>query len=239
MSLPLVDTFCPPYEAWETKSAALDEALAAGNLHLRVKVRLIASVSNANEAANYIAGVGADNGLGNFINNALDNSAAYISWKQAMPSKTPAELSKYQKSYPYCDLQQVSAEIEAVGHTLCEGQSLFHAGLWPGGSHMVTDRPLSTSFCPQVALRNADHNGKGYDAGRIDLFVLKATSPKTKVFSYKRKGTNLGHENEVVFTAGAELWLRSEQLICSNYPAGKYGFPNKRISVYVLTVDIS
>lgn len=239
MSLPPVDTFSPPYEVWETRTATLEEMQAAGTPHLRVKVRLIASVANAYDAATYMAKVGADNGLENFIDGALDNSVAYKSWGQAMPSKTPGELSRYQKSYPHCDFAQVSAEIEAVGHVLSEGQCLFHAGLWPGGNRVVTDRPLSTSFCPQVALRNADHKGKGYDAGRIDLLVLRATTPRTKVFSYKRKGTNLGHEKEAVFAAGAEMSLRSTDLVSTDYPAGKYGFPEKRISVYVLVVDIS
>lgn len=127
MNLPLVDTFSPPYEAWETRNATLEEMLAAGNPHLPVKVRLKATISNANEAANYMAAVIADNGLGNFIDDALDRSAAYKSWRQAMPSKTPDELSRYQKLYPHCDFKQVSAEIEAVGGVLSEGQCLFHA----------------------------------------------------------------------------------------------------------------
>lgn len=240
MNLPLVDTFFPPYEIWETRDPTLEEVRATGNFHLRTKVRLIASISSAYEAAMHIATVGADNGLGYFINNALDKSAAYKQWQQAMPSKTPAELSRYQKYYPNCNFAQVSAEIEAIGHLLSEGQCLFHAGLWPiPGNFLQTDRPLSTSFCPQVALRNADHKGKAYDAGRIDLFVLKVTNPKTKIFAYKRKGTNLGHENEVVFAAGAELSLRSAILVNNNYPAGKHGFPDKRISVRVLAIDIS
>lgn len=239
MSLPLVDTFFHPYEAWEERNATYEEALAASNPHLRIKVRLNASVSNAHKAAMYMAGVGADNGLGRFIEDALDDSAEYASWRRAMPSKTPSELSRYQKSYPKCNFEQVSREIEAIGQILSEGQCLFHAGLWHGGNRLVTDRPLSTSFCPQVALRNADHMGKAYDADRIDLFVLRATNPRTKVFAYRRKGTNLGHESEVLFATGAELLLRSRDLVNTNYPAGKYGYPEKRISVYVLAVDIS
>lgn len=239
MSLPLVDTFFPPYEKWEERSPTLDEMMAAGNPHLRIRTGLEASVGSAFDAATYMARVGADNGLGNFINNALDSSDAYKYWRQAMPSRTPDELSRYQKSYPNCDFDQVSKEVEAIGHVLIEQQCLFHAGLWPGGDHLVTDRPLSTSFCPQVALRNADHIGKGYEAGRIDLFVLKATNPKTKVFAYKRKGTNLGHENEVLFAAGADLSLRSAEVVNTDYLAGKWGLPNKRISIRVLAIDIS
>lgn len=239
VSLPLVDTFCPPYEKWETRHPTLEEMTASGNFHQQVKVRLEATVANAHDAAVYMGSVGADNGLGNFINTALDNSVAYKSWRQSMPSKTPEALSRYQKSYPHCDFAQASAEIEAAGHLLSEGQCLFHAGLWPGGGGLTTDRPLSTSFCPQVALRNADHLGKGYDAGHIDLFVLRASRPKTKVFAYKRKGTNLGHENEVLFAAGADLTLVSTVVVNTNYPAGRWGLPDKRISVRVLTVEVS
>jgi len=239
MSLPLVNTFVSPYEKWETRRPTLEEMLASGNLHMSIRVRLEATVTNAHDAATYIGRVGADNGLGNFINGALDNSLAYKHWRQAMPSKTPDALSRYQRSYPHCDFAQVSAEIERIGQVLSEGQCLFHAGLWPDGARLITDRPLSTSFCPQVALRNADHLGKGYDAGHIDLFVLRATSPSTNVFAYKRKGTNLGHENEVLFAAGANLTLVSAEVANTDYPAGKYGFPNKRISVRILAVDIS
>lgn len=239
MSLPYVDTFSPRYEKWEERNPTSEEMLAAGNLHLRIRIKLEASVDSAYEAATYMGSVGADNGLGNYINDSLSSSQAYRCWRQAMPSKTPDELSRYQKSYPRCNFDQVSEEIEAIGHVLSEGQYLFHAGLWPGGDHLVTDRPLSTTFCPQVALRNADHKGKGYDAGRIDLFVLKATNPKTKVFAYKRKGTNLGHENEVLFAADAELSLRSTVVVNTDYLAGKWGFPDKRISIRVLEIDIS
>lgn len=96
-----------------------------------------------------------------------------------------------------------------------------------GGDRLTTERPLSSSFCPQVALRNADHKGKGYDAGRIDLLVLRATNPRTNVFAYKRKGTNLGHGNEVLFAARANLTLTSSELVSVDYTAGKYGLPNK------------
>jgi len=181
VKLPLVNTFSPPCEILETIEPTFDEMLSEENFHRRIQTRLEACISNAYDAATYIAKVGADNRLGDFINYALDNSDAYKSWRKAMPSKTPDELSRYKKCYPHCNFEQVSVEIEMAGHVLSEGQYLFHAGLWPtSGNHFLTNRPLSSSFCPQVALRNADHKGKGYDAGQIDLFVLMATNPKTK-----------------------------------------------------------
>ena len=241
MTLPLVDTFFPPLELYNEREATLEEMIEAKNIHLRIQTELKAYITNPYDAATHMAKVGAEPRLGDYINTALDNNAAYGAWKQAMPPKTPPQLSRYQKSYPHCDIDGVSAEIQKVGHTLSEGQCLFHGGLWPTADslHLKTNRPLSTSFCPQVALRNAEQGGKAYDAERIDLFVLKAGSPKTKVFTYKRKNTNFGHENEVVFAAGAELSLKSSIVANTDYLAGKYMAPPKRILVRVLEVDIS
>lgn len=239
MNLPLVDTFAPPYEAWNERSATLDEMLAARDGKLSVRTSLKARISDATEAAGYIAGVGADIALGNFICDALDNNAAYKLWRQAMPSATPAALSRYQQHYPNCDLDAVSREIDGIGRLLSDGQHLFHGGLWSGADATTTTRPFSTSFCPQVALRNAEHRGKAYDDGRIDLMVLTVAQPKTKAFAYRRKGTNLGHENEVLFSAGASLRLKSQTPIRSDYLVAKYGHPDKTIPIYVLAVDIS
>ena len=158
-----------------------------------------------------------------------------------MPSKTPQALSRYQKSFPNYDPNCVDFEINQIGHCLSEGQTLFHGGIWPGGAstHYKTTLPFSTSFCPQVALRNAEHRGKAYDSSRIDLLVLRATSPKTNVFCFKRSGTNLGHENEVLFASGACLILRNTHLIQGEYPVYNMRMAAKKIEIYVMEVDVS
>lgn len=239
MNLPLVDVFSKSYESWESRNATTEEVLAGWDPRRPVRTVLNSVVSNAKEAAEYVAKAGADNGLAHFINDALQESISFEVWRKAMPSKTPKTLSAYQKFYPKCDLNEVSKEIENVGLFLCEGQYLFHGGLWPGGSQFVTDRPLSTTFCPQVALSNACHRAKAYDNDRIDLFVLRVESPNTKVFVYKRNGTNLGHENEVLFSAGAQLTFKSRYLVNDCFLTGKCGMPDKKISVYVCMVGIS
>lgn len=55
---------------------------------------------------------------------------------------------------------------------------------------------------------------------------------------FKRKARILGM-SEVLLAAGAELVLRSETLIHEDYLAGKWGYPEKRIPVYVLEIDVS
>lgn len=245
MNLPLVNVFSSPYEAWSTRNPTVEEMLEhnqkTGKMLYRVNVNLIARVCNALDAANYISTVGADNGLGSYINSSLDTDPIYKTWRDSMPSRTPKVLADYQKIYPNCDFSNVNSEINNNGHPLSEGQYLFHGGIWPGRelNTYETTRPFSTSLCPQVALRNAEYKAKAYDANQIDLIVLRATNPKTHVFSFRRAGTSMGHENEVLFASGAQLVKRERTLIRSDYNATKLNFPNKQINIYVLEVDIS
>lgn len=243
MSLPIVDPFIQPYEAWTTRTPSLEEMMESqkrtGKFSLHVNDQLIAKVTTGLEAANHIGRVGADNGLGNHINDALDSNRSYEVWRRQMPSATPAGLKNYKSRYPAYDAAQVNSEIDTHGAFLSPGQVLFHAGVWPNENSLVTDRPLSTSFCPQVALRNAEHKGKAYDANRIDLFVLRIVSSATKAFVYKRKGLGLGHENEVLFAAGANLSFISQNLVRHDHPVGKAGYSEKRVPLYVLEIELS
>lgn len=238
MNLPVVDTFTPTYETWETRAPTLEEMLANGNTG-RIKVKMTADISDAVAAARYIAEVAEDNRFGDYIQDSLSKNAAYKAWQIAMPKKTPTEISLYQKSYRSSDFAAVSIEIEQNGSFLSQGQYLFHGGLWPGGSNLVTTRPLSTSLCPQVALRNAEWSAKAYDAGRLDLWVLRVARPKSKAFVFKRKGTKLGHESEVLLASSACLALKKQVLIRTDYPASKCDCPDKDIPVYVLEIELS
>lgn len=245
MNLPLVDVFVFPYEVWSkrdpTEKEMMEHLRKTGQMIHYINDKLIARISNALEAANHISSIRVDNGLTYFINDALDKDSYFKTWRSCMPSKTPKELINYQQNYPLNDFTRTDQEIKNIGQTISERQYLFHGGLWPGGDsfEFKTQRPLSTSFCPQVALRNAEHRGKAYDDNQIDLLVLRATSPQTNVFSFRRAGTRMGHENEILFASGAKLTLLSRTLIRENYPVSKWGFPDKTIDIYVLEVNIT
>ena len=244
MNLPLVNTFKIPYEAWTTKTPSIDEIRKNGSLNLHVKDKLVATVCNPLEAAEYIIEKSIDNGLSNFINSALDNDICFKTWRRSMPSKTPKVLSDYQQKYNEYAFCNVDSAINEHGAFLSEGQILFHGGVFPrvNGDVFTTNRPLSTTLCPQVAICNAIHRGKAYDNGRIDLFVLRVCNPKTKVFVFRRKGTSMGHENEILFASGAKLRLCSPKLICNNYKVHKAGLGGrtlkKDIPAYVMGIDI-
>jgi hypothetical protein len=243
VNLPVVNVFQSPYQVWEKRQATAEEMHAYlrdhGSVNTQAHGRLLETISTPLMAASRMAKVGADNGMEGHIDSALSGSGEYASWGKAMPSKTPPEIARYQKEYPKCSMQKVNEEILIHGQPLCEGQFLFHGGLLFGGAEYVTQRPLSTSLSPQVALRNAEHNGKAYDSGSIDLFVLRVVSPLTKAFVIRSKGTNLGHEKEVLFSAGAKLSLRNRTLIRSDYPAVSWGKPDRNIPIHVVEVDIS
>lgn len=238
MNLPLLDPFSPPYEVWSTRTPTYDEMIASSS-PAPIKENLLATISDAETAAAHIACGVSDNGLSNHINTVLSKSPVYKEWQRAMPSKTPAAISKYQTDYTHCDLDEVSKEIELYGVPLNPGQCLFHGGLWTGGSSTVTGRPLSTSLCPQVALKNAEYKAKAYDAGRLDLIVLRITDLTTKAFVFKKNGTKLGHEREVLMASGLLLTLKNVTLIRPDHLACKYNFPDKAIPIHVVRVDVS
>ncbi|WP_421301779.1 hypothetical protein [Aeromonas veronii] len=248
MNLPIVDLFNPPFEKWEKRDKTIAEMLSSHNIAERFKmvnIRRLASIGNAIDAAIYIGKCGYDNEFTNFINLAIDNNKSYREWRKSMPSATPANLSRYQKFFLNCDFDSVSITIDEIGSKLSEGQFLFHGGHWPYDSNGVlldafsTSRPLSTSLCPLVALNNANHLGKAYDKGYIDLFVLKVINPKTKTFVYRRSGTSLGHENEVVFSSNANIYLKNIICITNDHPVGKEILKQKNIPIFLFDAEIS
>jgi hypothetical protein len=89
-----------------------------------------------------------------------------------------------------------------------------------------------------VALRNAEHKGKAYEAHRVDLFVICVAASATKAFVYKRNGLGLGHENEVLFASGASLSFISQNLVRHDHPVGKADCATKQVPLYVLEIEL-
>lgn len=245
MSLPIVNPFAHPYRIWSKREPSFEEMTAHmqnfGRMMPSVNDELLKEIDSPIKAGMYMAECGANSGLGHHVESFLDHDTNYKCWRSAMPSKTPIAIADYQQKYPRYNAVAVTGEISTHGHILSDGQFLFHGGLWPGGSssQFVTNRPFSTSLCPQVALRNAEFGGKAYDAGAIHLFVLRATDPTTKTFVFRRSGTKHGHENEVLFAAGAKLNLLNITLIRQHCKVTKHEHVDMTVPVYILEVSIS
>jgi len=244
-----VNVFATPYEVWTRRRTTTEEML---DLHknkglslieaFEVKDKLTEVVSTHTEAAIRMLRVGADNGLERHIDNALDTSAEYRDLRDLMPPDVPEALSSYQGEFSEDNLPLADEAIKAHGVEIAEGQFLFHGGHWPGDrSSFNTSRPFSTSFCPQVALRNAEWKGKAYDAGRVDLMVVRVTQPKTKAYAYSREG-NHGNEKEVVFASGAQL-TRVRETHIVNITAYKITSDlqqkKKTVPAYLVEVEVS
>ncbi|MFT8930769.1 MAG: hypothetical protein ABF976_06300 [Acetobacter syzygii] len=245
----VVDVFSTPYEVWSKRDTTIEEALDLVNNKglsvieaLQVNDKLIEVVSTHAEAATRILCQRSDNGLEGHIDRALDASAEYLTLRKLMPQDEPEVLSAYQGKFSECDWPTADAAIKTYGVAIAEGQCLFHGGHWASdNSSITTSRPFSTSFCPQVALRNAEWNGKAYDAGRVDLMVVCVKGTTNKAYAYSREG-NHGNEKEVVFASGTQLTRVNETFI-ADIPVSK-ALPNsslveKCVPAYVVEVELS
>lgn len=215
MALAFIDPFTQPYEIQSTQ------------------------INTALEAAKHVAAHGADNGLGDYICNVLDDSAIYKAWVKSMPTKKPSAIATYQTNYDRRNDAAVNNDILSYGDTLDVGQVLFHGGQWTGGTgKVVISRPLSTTFNPNVAFANALWKAKAYDAGRLDLIVLTTKTATTKAFVFNLRG-NLSHEREVLLPTNTTLTFIRETCLQTAFNTTKVGSPDKTIPVYVVEVEVS
>lgn len=245
----VVNVFAQPYEVWSHRDTTPEEALSLVEEKglrpieaMRVKDELLDVVSTHSQAAAYMIRVRADNGLEGHVDRALDVSPEYRELLGRMPCEEVKALRSYQGEFPRHDAARADMAIQDVGVELPEGQILFHGGRWPSdGSTFTTSRPLSTSFCPQVALRNSEWRGKAYDAGQVDLLVLRVTQSQTKAYAYRRDGQH-GNEKEVVFASGARLTRVSETYVADitvSRIKENFEHESKRVPAYVIEVEIS
>lgn len=227
MSLNIIDPFQTPCETQVRKAA----------------INLPSSpITSIFDAAKIIAYSGVNGALAHHIERELNWGVNFKSWRAQMPSQTPNVLSNYQRLYTgrEIDYSLVNEAILQHGIILPHGQILFHGGHWqkfPGV--MKTTRPFSATFCPQVAMREAEHNAKSYNSGYIDLIYIRLDDPQTKAFVYRQKGTRMGHEKEIIFATGATITVKNRMLMNHEYPASNWQMPDKLISSYLVEATLS
>lgn len=225
MSLQIVNVFENPYEAWEYRELSIKERIEniinSGTTVNTVKSKMITCITNHMDAATYIINYQEDRSLESHIHCALDNSKAFQEIV-SMLDKLPDAINTYKRNYELANLDQVSTEVLAFGRNLHKGQVLFHGGYFPYqvGDVLITDRPLSTSFCPKIALRNAGWIGKAFDTGEIHLLVLRVMQPSPKAFIFPLDD-ELGIEKEVLISAQVKLQFISKTLVRSDYRLSK------------------
>jgi hypothetical protein len=245
-SLPLVNIFNEPYEIWNMRRPTFKEMMEKGSQNL-IKEQLIAKIHNPFEAAIHSLLHRGCTRLDDQIEEELNNSSTYKQMRNMMPSRTNRQLSDFQNKFQSTHFDGVSDIVDRDGKKLAEGQILYHGGFFGGiiGQEFLTNRPLSTSFSPHMACKNAEWRGKAYDAAELHLIILRVIKPRTNAFCFRINGTSKGHEKEVLFSAGARLTLRNKTLVksdglthkaCDTYAGNVL---KKAIPLYILEIDIS
>lgn len=230
MSLPLINQFLTPYEIWQTRpptKSEIHDRMASGMHPLicfePVKINRVDVINSPEKAAFYLANKHYDKQIDDCIQISLNNTDSnYYASRKAMPSKTPAILSQYQRLYgPNINMNNVNTEVVSSGESLADGQVLFHGGSFLKGvqvdESLTIRRPLSTSLSPSMAIRNGEWRGKFYHDNEANLVILTACSMTHNAFIFKINGTDKGHEKEVLIQANAILKVVSRKLINTNY----------------------
>ena len=136
------------------------------------------------------------------VDDQLQNSEEMREWRRAMPRKTPDAIAVYQKTPDLANYGDVTNAISEAGAMLPEGQVLFHGG----DLHDCTlTRPLSTTFCPQVARQEALWKGKAKAAGGVNIYKITIAGSEIPGYALKQRGTSLGNEKEVLISANHRL----------------------------------
>lgn len=204
----LVDVFRFPYEEWSYRDKTIEEMQESGPFFEMIKDHLIDTVTNHEEAAYYALKNSHNNQFQQHIDSMLNESSEYTSLRHLMPKNDPSALVSYQNRCTEEDKVFADRAIKEYGTKLASGQILYHGGYWKDSTclEITTTRPFSTSFCPQIAVRNAEWNGKAYNNGAIHLFILKVLKPKSLAYIFSRRGEK-GCEKEVVFESGTKIVL--------------------------------
>jgi hypothetical protein len=243
--LKVVNPFLIPFEEWERRRPTHEELLSFYKQHQHfamgdVKTRRLAVIDDPYAAAVYQVQHGATD-IESHIDDFLETDKNFAEWRRSMPTAIPKILSNYQLRHQSGnDYPEVSSIINDVGVCLPEGQYVYHGGLLSRcGANFFTTRPLSTSLCPQIGVRLAEKQFNALNAGCLQLTLLKVKDPKTKAYIFKNKNTNQGHEKEIVFAAGAQIYLRGSHLVTMKYRVCTPSGGTKNIPGYVIVGEIS
>jgi len=200
----LVDLFERPFQQTKLRDATYGERaanLAAGqhiSIALSMEVPYGQEIRNSVDAAMWAATHHGSDALCNRLADRLSTSLGYKRLRSSMPKTTPAPIRDYRHRGASSRTAGFLDAVEKNASPLAPGQVLFHGGAWePLATPTQLQFPLSTSFCPEMALRNAAWAGKAWASGYVNLLHIRVTSHNVRGFVCSLRSTK-GHENEVI-----------------------------------------
>ena len=158
-----------------------------------------------------------DRELSELINSQIETDDNYLQLKNNMPSIVPESLEIYQTDIDNANYEQVNNEILQYGIGLSEGQILLHGGKLPDTS-FITERPLSTTIDPSVALNEEFSCSKAYRRRCIELNILTILSSRISAFLFVDEESDFNHEREILLQSGIKLLKTREEIILNEYP---------------------
>ena len=224
-----------------------EECKLPSDILVPVKDKLINTINTSEDAAKHAIENYGDHNLQNHISDALNSNEEFKALRGNVPSKTPKELSNYQKKYDRNDHKtkdEADKKIKEVGTLLANGQELFHGGKLidtKEGNELTLSSPLSTTFDPVIANIEAIHKGKAYDEGELNINIITNKNSKAKCFPFRHKGTSFGHEKEVLISSGAKLVVKEKKKISETtaYKHENGKDIKKVVPVYITKIDMS
>ncbi len=144
------------------------------------------------------------------VKDALLASKIYKSWQHGMPFLKDVPIMKKFRSGRLSadDLPRANDVILTHGMWLPAGQILYHGGCFDSQRATITDRPISATLVPSVALVHAIK-----DRGQIAVFRI-ADSESVRAFVYSSRGYQLHTlEHEILLQSRLELSPISSQEI--------------------------
>ncbi|SFV56786.1 hypothetical protein MNB_SM-7-441 [hydrothermal vent metagenome] len=232
---------------YSKRKRTLEECKLPSDILIPVNDKLIKTIKTSEDAAKHAIENYGDRDLQNHISNALNSNKEFKALRNKVPSKTPKELSDYQRKYDRYDYEikdKADKKIKEVGTLLPNGQELFHGGKLidtEENNELTLSSPLSTTFDPVIANIEAIHKGKAYDEGELNINIITNKSSKVKCFPFRHKGTNFGHEKEVLISSDAKLVVKDKKKISETtvykYENGKE--MKKVVPVYITKIDMS
>ena len=168
---------------YSTRERTPEECKSPSDILIPVNDKLIKTIRTLEDAVKHVIENYGDQNLQNHISNALNSSKEFKALRAKVPSKTPKELSNYQKKYASNDNKikdKADKKIQEIGTLLPKEQELFHGGKLID-TKITLSSPLSTTFDPVIANIEAIHKGKAYDEGELNINII--TKPKLLVKS--------------------------------------------------------
>ncbi|QIH09766.1 MULTISPECIES: hypothetical protein [unclassified Pseudomonas] len=128
--------------------------------------------------------------------------------KSEMPYLKDSEpLRQYQKGLDKFPLATLNDEVRRHGKLLAPRQVLFHGGSCGPADvrSFVTNRPLSTSLCPQIAAWHAYNDQLPNTNPTPAIWILNAPYGNKKAVIYRKGGAGMENEQEVLIESGATI----------------------------------